>query len=76
MAVLKGTRMSEPTQHTIDGAAAGSAFLAGSAWIADVEPLVTIVAGLVAIIAGAFAAWYHYERAAKMRHDRLKHRDK
>jgi len=58
-----------------DVAAAGSAFLAGSAWIADVEPFITAAAGIVAVVAGAFATWYHYERAAKMRHERLKHRD-
>jgi hypothetical protein len=54
-----------------DTAAAGSAFLAGSAWIADVEPFITAAAGIVAIAAGAFAAWYHFERAMKMRKDRL-----
>jgi len=63
-------------EHGADVAAAGSAFLAGSAWIAEVEPFITAGAGLVAICAGIFAAWYHYERAAKMRHERLKHRDK
>lgn len=60
------------TQKTADAAAAGSAFLAGSAWIADVEPYITTLAGLVAIIAGAFAAWYHFERAASMRRKRMR----
>ena len=55
-----------------DVAAAGSAFLAGSAWIADVEPFITAAAGLVAVVAGALAAWYHFERAMKMRKERLK----
>ena len=50
-----------------DAAVAGSAFLAGAAWVAEVEPIITAVAGLVAIIAGAIAAWYHFERA-KMVH--------
>ena len=63
-------------EHGADAAAAGSAFLAGSAWIAEVEPFITLTAGIIAIIAGALAAWYHYERASKMRHERLKHRDK
>lgn len=63
------------TQKTADAAAAGSAFLAGSAWIADVEPYITAGAGVVAILAGAFAAWYHFERAMQMRHKRLKHKD-
>lgn len=58
-------------QKAADTAAAGSAFLAGSAWIADVEPLITVAAGAVAILAGAFAAWYHFERAMKMRAERL-----
>jgi hypothetical protein len=58
-------------QKAADTAAAGSAFLAGSAWIADVEPFITAAAGIVAIIAGALASWYHYERAAKMRAGRL-----
>lgn len=47
-----------------DSAAAGSAFLAGAAWVADVEPIITAVAGLVAIVAGVAAAWYHIERAS------------
>jgi hypothetical protein len=55
------------TQKAADLGAAGSAFLAGSAWIADVEPIITAVAGIVAIIAGGLAAWYHYERARYMR---------
>jgi hypothetical protein len=55
------------TQKVADGAAAGSAFLAGTAWIADVEPIITSLAGLVAIVAGAAAAWYHIERARYMR---------
>jgi hypothetical protein len=59
------------TERAADSAAAGSAFLAGSAWIAEVEPFITAVAGLVAILAGAFAAWYHYERAREMRRKRL-----
>lgn len=55
------------TQKTADAAAAGSAFLAGSAWIADVEPFITALAGVVAIIAGAAAAWYHIERTRYLR---------
>jgi hypothetical protein len=54
------------TQKAADGAAAGSAFLAGTAWVAEVEPIVTLAAGLVAIIAGGAAAWYHIERAKYM----------
>jgi hypothetical protein len=62
-------------QKTADMAAAGSGFLAGSAWIANVEPFITVAAGVVAIVAGAFAAWYHFERAAKMRASRLDKKD-
>ena len=54
------------TQKAADSAAAGSAFLAGTAWIADVEPYLTAMASLVAIVAGAAAAWYHLERAKYM----------
>jgi len=54
------------TQRAADGAAAGSAALAGTAWIADVEPIITAVAGLVAIVAGLVATWYHYERGKYM----------
>ena len=53
-------------------AAGGSAFLAGAAWIANVEPYITTAAALVAIFAGATAAWYHIERALDMRRKRLK----
>lgn len=61
--------------HGADGAAAGSAFLAGSAWIAEVEPFVTVAAGLVAIVAGGFAAWYHFERAMTLRRSRIEKED-
>lgn len=57
-------------QKTADTAAAGSAFLAGTAWLAEVEPIVTVLAGLVAIVAGAAAAWFHIERARCLRAQR------
>ena len=63
--------MEQATQPQAAGAAASSAFLAGAAWIAEVEPYITSLAGLVAIAAGALSAWYYYERAAKMRNERL-----
>ncbi len=53
-------------QKVADSAAAGSAFLAGAAWVAEVEPYITALAGLVAIVAGGAAAWYHIERARYM----------
>ena len=58
------------TQKTADTAAAGSAFFAGAAWIADVEPYLTAGAAAVAIVAGIAAAWYHLERAAALRASR------
>ena len=57
----------QAAQKAADSAAAGSAFLAGAAWVAQVEPYITALAGLVAIVAGAAAAWYHFERARYMR---------
>jgi hypothetical protein len=63
---LKMSVESQVAQKAADGAAAGSAFLAGTAWVAEIEPIVTLTAGLVAIIAGAAAAWYHFERARYM----------
>jgi hypothetical protein len=54
------------TQKAADSAAAGSAFLAGTAWVADIEPVITLIAGIVAIIAGGAATWYHFERARYM----------
>jgi fumarate reductase subunit D len=73
----KGQDMGLDTQvtRTADVAAAGSAFFAGTAWFAEVEPVVTVLAGLVAIVAGSFAAWYHFERAIGMRRRNRKIRD-
>ena len=59
-------------QKAADVAAAGSVGLAGAAWIADVEPYISVGAGIVAIIAGLFAAWYHAERAIEARQRRTK----
>jgi len=58
------------THNAADAAAAGSAFLAGAAWVAEVEPYITAAAGIVAILAGAAAAWYHIERALTIRQER------
>lgn len=52
-----------PAQKAADLAAASSAGLAGVAWLADIEPYVTVLAGIVAIVAGCAATWYHIERA-------------
>ena len=69
----KKTMMME--QKVADAAAAGSAFLAGTAWVADVEPVVTMAAGVVAILAGAVAAWYHFEKAWEARWKRIAHNE-
>ncbi len=53
-------------QKAADAAAGGSAALAGVAWFAEVEPVVTFFAGVGAIIAAAVATWYHWERATYM----------
>jgi hypothetical protein len=58
------------TQKTADAAAAGSAFLAGTAWIAEIEPYMTVAATFVAVLAGATAAWFHIEKALAMRAER------
>lgn len=56
----------ETAQKVADTLAASSAGLFGVAWIANVEPYVTVGAGLVAIVAGLSATWYHIERAILM----------
>lgn len=50
-----------------DGAAATSASLASIAIFAELEPIVTILAGLAAIFAAVFAALYHYEMWRELR---------
>lgn len=59
-------------QKVADTAAAGSSFLAGAVWIADLAPILTVAATLVAIVAGAGAAWFHIEGALCRRKIRLK----
>lgn len=63
--------MEQVPQKTADAAAAGSSFLAGAAFIADVEPYVTVAAAIVAVIAGLGAAWFHIEGALARRAKRL-----
>lgn len=57
-------------RQVADGLAAASASAASLAWFADIEPLVTVLAGIVAIVAGSAAAWYHIERARELRRKR------
>jgi len=45
-----------------DAGAATSAAFAGTAWLAELDLIVSITAGLVAIVAGVAAASYHYTR--------------
>ncbi len=66
--------MMEPTQKVADGAAAGSAALAGATWLADLEPILTVAASVVAILAGCVAIWYHIERALYTRKQRKANR--
>lgn len=62
-------------QKIADNSAIGSAVLASAAWLADVEPVLTALAAVVAIFAGAFAAWYHLEKARALRRVRLNQKD-
>lgn len=66
MAKKMATQQIETAQKVADTLAASSAGLFGVAWIANVEPYVTVGAGLVAIVAGLSATWYHIERAILM----------
>lgn len=62
-------------EQTMDRAADLAAVTSGAsavtAWFADIEPIIAAVAGLVAIVAGGFAAWYHFEKAMQVRKQRL-----
>jgi hypothetical protein len=53
-----------------DLSAAASAGLAGATWIADLATITQLGATLVAIVAGAAAAWYHIEKAITERRNR------
>lgn len=58
-------------QKVADTAAAGSSFLAGAVWIAELAPILTVAATIVAIVAGAGAAWFHVEKAMALRKKRI-----
>ena len=66
MAKKMATQQIETAQKVADTLAASSAGLFGVAWMANVEPYITVGAGLVAIVAGLSATWYHIERAILM----------
>jgi len=58
-------------EKVADVAAVGSGGLASVAWVSNAEPVVTLAAGVIAIVAGVLASWFHYERALDMRARRL-----
>lgn len=55
-----------------DSAAGGAIALVAGVTIADVSDVVTIFAGIVAMIAGLAAAWFHIEGAIQKRRIRKK----
>jgi hypothetical protein len=59
-----------------DAQATASAFLAGATWVADLTAWLQIGATVVAIFAGATAAWYHIERAIELRRQRRIRKEK
>jgi hypothetical protein len=50
--------MSAP-QRAADAAAAGSIAAAGTSWLSNANEIVTLLAGLIAIVAGSFAIAVH-----------------
>lgn len=65
---MSGPNMSQKLADTLVGTSMG---LAGASWVADLEPYITLTAGIVAIVAGVIAGWYHLERAVEARSKRL-----
>ncbi len=63
--------MNIPPQQTADLSAAASAGLAATTWIADLNAVAQLGATVVAIVAGAGAAWWHIEKARAARKERL-----
>lgn len=58
-------------QMVADIGAASSAALAASTWIANLNEVLQLAATVVAICAGAAAAWWHWEKALHARRERL-----
>lgn len=56
------------TDHTklADTAAIVSSLGAVTSWVVDALPLVQFIAGIVAIIAGVYAARYHYKKLKQL----------
>lgn len=67
--------MQQQQQVMADASAAASAALAASTWIADLNAILQLGATVVAIAAGAGAAWWHVEKALTARRERLNDRD-
>ena len=66
----------EQTQQMAADTAAGvSVASAGYAWLGTANEVVQLAAGLVAIVAGAAAAWWHFERIKETRSRRAKRDD-
>ena len=52
-----------------DAAVATSATMASMTWIADLNTVLQLIATVVAIVAGIGAAWWHFERIYRLRHE-------
>lgn len=57
-------------QAMADTGALVSTAVASVTWIAELNAVLQLVATLVAIIAGAGAAWWHFEKAITARRER------
>lgn len=63
------------TSWAADTKAALAGAAAAMTWITDLDPLLQVIATIVAIVAGGAAAWFHIERARALRQTRLHPRD-
>lgn len=48
-------------QRAADAAAAGSVAAAGASWLSHANEIISMIAGMVAIIAGCFAIAVHFK---------------
>jgi len=63
-----------PTDHqqaVADALAAGTGGVAIASWTTLLDGVLHIAVTVVAIVAGSFAAWWHYEKALSARKERL-----
>lgn len=56
-------------ERVADGLAVTSGTLFAASWLHDLDTLVSIVAGVVAIIAGLSAAYYHITKARQLKRE-------